>query len=239
MDVKEAYLNGILQEKVYMKQPEGFGDGTEKVCLLQKTLYGLKQSGWEWNKELDWRLKDIGFENLRSDPCAYIHQDGAIIRMITVWVDDLLLFASTTMVMKNLKKELESVFDLTDFGEPSKIVGIEISRMNETLIILQGQYIDMILQKYNMQDANPVSMPLNTNTKLKHNKENNEPNCSNNYVSLIVSLQYLVVTMCPDIAYSINCLAAYTANPALEHYSAVKWLLRYLKGTQNLGITYK
>ncbi len=158
---------------------------------------------------------------------------------LLLWVDDLLLFASTTMVMKNLKKELESVFNLTDLGEPSKIVGIEISRTNETLTILQGQYIDMILQKYNMQDANPVSTPLDTNTKLKPNKKNNEPNRSNNYVSLIGSLQYLAVAMHPDIAYGINCLATYTANPALKHYSAEKRLLRYLKGTQNLGITYK
>ena len=76
MDVKGAYLNGILKEKVYMKQPEGYDDGTGQVCLLIKTLYGLKQSGREWNKELDMQLKEKGFKNLRSDPCAYIRRIG-------------------------------------------------------------------------------------------------------------------------------------------------------------------
>jgi hypothetical protein len=72
MDVKGAYLNGTLKEKVYMRQPEGFDDGTGRVCELIKTLYGLKQSGCEWNKELDKKLRKRGFERLRSDPCAYI-----------------------------------------------------------------------------------------------------------------------------------------------------------------------
>ena len=95
MNVKGAYLNGILKEDVYMRQPEGFGDGTNRVCWLQKTLYGLKQSGREWNKELDQWLKDKGFVNLLSDPCAYIRRDGDL-QIITVWVDDLLLFDTNT-----------------------------------------------------------------------------------------------------------------------------------------------
>jgi len=72
MDVKGAYLNGILKEDIYMRQPEGFDDGTNWICWLQKTLYGLKQSRCEWNKELDRRLKEKGFTNLLADPCAYI-----------------------------------------------------------------------------------------------------------------------------------------------------------------------
>ena len=72
MDVKGAYLNGILQEQVYMKQPEGYDDGSGRVCQLVKTLYGLKQSGREWNKKLDYELKEKGFTNLKSDPCIYI-----------------------------------------------------------------------------------------------------------------------------------------------------------------------
>ena len=64
MDVKEVYLNGILKEKVYMKQPEGYNDGTGGVCLLVKTLYGLKQSGREWNIKLDKKLKQLGFTPL-------------------------------------------------------------------------------------------------------------------------------------------------------------------------------
>jgi hypothetical protein len=92
MDVKGAYLNGNLQEEVSMRQPEGYDDGTGKVCHLIKTLYGLKQAGREWNKNLDARLKGQGFENLHADPCAYIRETDDHIEVITVWVDDLLLF---------------------------------------------------------------------------------------------------------------------------------------------------
>jgi len=95
LDVKGAYLNGILKEKVYMHQPEGYEDGSDQVCELLKTLYGLKQSGREWNKELDDKLKKYGFRCLRSDPCAYIKQEQNDLTIITVWVDDLLLFASS------------------------------------------------------------------------------------------------------------------------------------------------
>lgn len=95
MDIKGAYLNGILQEKVYMRQPEGFEDGTDRVCVLVKTIYGLKQSGREWNKEFNNKMTSFGFHPLKSDPCVYIKWDTNGVSIITIWVDDLLLFASS------------------------------------------------------------------------------------------------------------------------------------------------
>jgi hypothetical protein len=127
MDVKGAYLNGILKEDVYMKQPEGYDDGTGRVCRLRKTLYGLKQSGREWNIELNLRLTGIGFRQLESDPCVYIKRTTDGIQIITVWVDDLLLFTDSQRLMDELKGRLTSILDVTDLGEPKKIVGIEIT----------------------------------------------------------------------------------------------------------------
>ncbi len=239
MDVKGAYLNGILKENVYMRQPDGFDDGTKQVCWLRKTLYGLKQSGREWNKELDRRLKEKGFRNLLSDPCAYIRRDQEDLEIITVWVDDLLLFATAIWIMSRLKHELNDTFELTDLGEPTKIVGIEIDQRAESLIISQKQYIDSILQKYGMGDANPVSTPMDPNISLEPNNEKGEMNRSNAYASLIGSLQYLATATRPDIAYAVNRLAAYTANPSFTHYGIAKRVLRYIKGTRNYGITYR
>jgi hypothetical protein len=239
LDVKGAYLNGVLEEEVYMRQPDGFGDGTRRVCRLQKTLYGLKQSGREWNKELDRRLRGKVFNSLRSDPCAYIRQDGDDLEIVTVWVDDLLLFTTSDSVMRKLTADLKSVFDVTDLGEPSKIVGIEITHRGDSLTISQPQYVNSILRKYKMEDANPVSTPLDPNIKLRPNEDKREANRSNDYASLMGSLQYLAIATRPDIAYAVNRLAAYTANPSFEHYTAAKRVLRYIKGTQNYGITYR
>jgi len=95
MDIKGAYLNGILKEKVYMKQPEGYDDGTGRICLLIKTLYGLKQAGREWNHEFDSKVRKRGYARLQSDPCVYIWHIGEDFAIITIWVDDLLIFATT------------------------------------------------------------------------------------------------------------------------------------------------
>ena len=216
-----------------MKQPEGYDDGTGRVCLLIKTLYGLKQSGREWNKELDMQLKEKGFKNLCSDPCAYIRRIGDELEIITVWVDDLLLFTGTDQTMIKLKAELQTMFELTDMGEPSKIVGIEINQHADYIAISQTKYIESILHKEGMENVNPVSTPLDPNVKLEPNPEAAESNRSNTYASLIGSLQYLATATRPDIAYAVNRLASYTANPTLTHYSAAKRVLRYQKITES------
>ena len=196
MDVKGAYLNGNLQERVYMRQPEGFDDKSGKVCRLIKTLYGLKQSGREWNKELDRQLKDKGFTNLWSDPCAYIRRHDEDLEVITVWVDDLLLFTSNNLLEEKLVDKLNSMFELTDLGRPSKIVGIEISQTEDSVTITQKQYLLSILHKEGMENANPVTIPLDPNTKLEPNlkgQENGEQQSA--YASLLGSLQWGVATI--------------------------------------------
>jgi len=95
IDIKGAYLNSILKEKVYMKQPEGYDDGTGCICLLIKTLYGLKQAGREWNHEFDSKMRKHRYACLQSDPCIYMWHIGEDFAIIAVWVDDLLIFATT------------------------------------------------------------------------------------------------------------------------------------------------
>jgi len=240
MDVKGAYLNGIIKEEVYMMQPEGFDDGTGRVCRLKKTLYGLKQSGREWNIELDSRLTSIGFKPLRSDPCIYIRKTTEGIEVITVWVDDLLLFAKTPNIMDNLKRQLKTKFDLTDLGEPKKIVGIEITRnrTSKSIHISQKNYIESILIKEKLQSCNPVGMPLDPGVVLTKNDTERDDELQKRYASLIGSLMYLAVAMRPDIAYAVHRLSSFTANPSKNHMGAAKRILRYLAGTRNAGITY-
>ena len=238
MDVKGAYLNGTLKERVYMRQPDGYEDGTERSCLLVKTLYGLKQSGREWNIELDGKLKKHDFIRLKSDPCVYTRRDSVDLEIITVWVDDLMLFATSEELMMKMKSEIESEWEVTDLGEPAKIIGIEITWSETSIRISQEKYIESVLKREKMLHANPVATPLDPNTVLKPNPEGNEGSRSNAYARLLGELQYIANATRPDIAFAVNRLASYTANPTLEHQGALKRILRYLAGMKTHGITY-
>ena len=242
MDVKGAYLNGILKEEIYMRQPEGFGDGTPRVCRLRKTLYGLKQAGREWNIELNRRLLDAGFTRLLADPCAYIRVQNGHVEIVTVWVDDLLLFTNNSDVMSKLKTELQTMFEVTDLGEPRKIVGIEIERDRamRTIKISQSKYIEHILRKHGLEHANAVGMPLDPGVTLEKEPtdDDQELTRSNGYASLVGSLMYAAVATRPDISYAVQRLSSFTANPGLAHWTAAKRVLRYLAGTQDSGIIY-
>ena len=222
-----------------MRQPEGCEDGTDRVCRLIKSLYGLKQAGREWNNELDRKLKIHGYKRLFADPCAYIRRDAGNFGILTVWVDDSLLFASSDSTMDHMKDTLCSEWEVTDLGEPSKIVGIEITCSDDTISISQTRYIENVLHNERMNDANPVRMPMDPHIQLVSNPDDNEPNRSNSFAKLLGCLQYIANSTRPDICYAVNKLAAYTANPGLQHHGAIKCILRYLAGTKMLGITYR
>lgn len=207
-----------------------------------KTLYGLKQSEHKWNTELNKQLKAKDFKPLYSDPCAYIHKMKGGTEIITVWVENLLIFTSDKKLMDELKQELQNMFKTTDLGELHKIVGIEITRDHEngTLMISQTKYIESILAKHRLLDANSVGMPLDPSMKLEPTiKSADKGDRSNNYASLIGSLMYAAVVTRPDIAYAVYRLTSYMTNPDMTHWTAAKQILRYLKGTKDLGITYK
>jgi hypothetical protein len=191
MDVKGAYLNGTLKEVVYMQQPDGYADEMDQVCRLVKTIYGLKQSGCEWNKELDTKLKKHNFVQLKSNPCTYTRKTGDESEIITVWVDNFLLFATSDKFMCKMKEDLWSEWEVTDLGEPTKIVGIEITRREGEIKITQQKYIESILKREGMESTNPIAMPMDSYVKLKPNPDGNEGNKSNSYACLLGELQFL------------------------------------------------
>jgi hypothetical protein len=154
----------------------------------------------------------------------------------------MLLFTNDKELMTKLKQKLQQIFEVTDLGEPSQIVGIEIQQDRDKgeLKISQSRYIESILTKQGLESANTVSTPLDSTERMKSvEKSSNKGDRSKNYASLIGSLMYAAIATRPDIAYAVNRLASYTANPDMSHWTAAKRILRYLKGTKDLGITYK
>ena len=170
MDVKDAYLNAPLDEEIYMQQPDGFSEeGKESyVCLLQKSLYGLKQAGRLWYERLWKALIKFGFVRCQVEHCVfYKHKDGEFV-IIVVAVDDLTLAASTVTLMQATKNQLKSEFEMTDDGDIHWLLGINIKRDRKarTISLSQKFYIDSMLSRYRLERAKSVSMPMEPGLKL-------------------------------------------------------------------------
>ena len=154
LDIKGAYLNGTLREKIYMKQPEGYNDGTSCICLLIKTLYGLKQAGREWNLELNRKLRKWGYICLRSDSCMYMWHDDDDFIIIAVWIDDMLIFATTDQLKSKAIADVENEWEITNIGIPTKIIGIELMIAPDSISISSSRYIESILIKEGLDKSN-------------------------------------------------------------------------------------
>jgi len=239
LDVKGAYLNGILREKIYMKQPKGYSDGTPRICQLIKTLYGLKQAGREWNLELDRKLRKRGYMRLRSDSCVYMWCDDNDFVILAVWVNDMLIFATTEELKNKVIADVENEWEITDIGVPTKIISIELMITSDTISISSSSYINSILTKEGLDKSNAISTPLDPNITLVPNPKRTDGNRSNDYAYVLGELQYIANAMRPDITYAVNRLASYTSNPSIQHYTALKRILRYLSGTRDYCITYR
>jgi hypothetical protein len=140
--------------------------------------------------------------------------------------------------MEQTKSDLHTQWEVTDLGEPTKIIGVEITQTNNSITISQKIYIKSILECEGLSRMNSIGTLLNSNIKLEPNPDGNEGNQSNSFTRLLGELQFLANSTRPDITFTMNRLALYTTNPSLQHVTALKWILRYLAGTKDLGITY-
>ena len=243
VDVTTAFLNGTLEDEVYMQQPKGFEcQGKEEfVCKLNKSIYGLKQSPRCWNSTLDTYLKEMQFTQTASDPCIYFQKNGKDTMFIGVYVDDIILAAKNEKQLKQVKEKLSSKFDIKDLGELKYFLGMKIEQNKEAGSIWIGQpaYIENLLKRLGMQDSKLTSTPADVSLKLQPATSQTEPVNQAEYQSAVGSLMYLAVSTRPDIAFTVNSLARFNSNPQKDHWTALKRVLRYLKGTINIGILYK
>jgi Reverse transcriptase (RNA-dependent DNA polymerase) len=168
VDVVGAYLNGKLDEKIFMMQPLEYNDGTGRVCQLLRPLYGLKQAGRAWNEELNQTFSKMDFTRLYSDQCVFIRHTDQDLLITSIHIDDMTILGSDIDAITDMKAELRKHFTITDLGEAKQIVGLELDRDMEagTLKIKQTLYIKKILEKFGMTDSHPVSTPLDPNVKL-------------------------------------------------------------------------
>lgn len=247
MDAVSAFLQGDVEEEIYMTQPPMYESDDGKVCLLKKSLYGLKQASRQWNKKLDSSLKDMGLLRSKLDPCIYYKITGKDnILFMAIYVDDILIFTNNSHTEKYIKNELMNRFHMKDLGEVKYCLGLHVQREKGSIYIDQKKYITEVLNKYGMADCKPVMTPMDVNLKFKEKSEETTETEEEKeflkrvpYQEIIGCLLYISQGTRPDICYVVNKLSKYNNKFEKQHWLALKRVLRYLKGTLNYKLSYK
>ncbi|PHT43509.1 ATP phosphoribosyltransferase 1, chloroplastic [Capsicum baccatum] len=238
MDVKTAFLNGELEEEIYMEQPEGFVvPGKEnKVCKLVKSLYGLKQAPKQWHAKFDQTMLANGFKINECDKCVYIKDTPNHQVIVCLYVDDMLIISRDICDINATKRMLESKFDMKDLGVADVILGIRIHRTPQGLALSQSHYIEKVLDKFKYMEFDIAKTPLDANFALRKNE--GESDSQLEYARVLGCLMYIMNCTRPDIACTISKLSRYTSNPNKTHWMAMKRVLGYLKYTQDYALHY-
>jgi len=248
MDVKTAFLHGELEEEIYMEQPKGFAAKGEKnlVCKLKKSLYGLKQAPRQWYKKFDSFMGEHCYATTSCDHCVFIKRfSGDDFIILLLYVDDMLIVGRSTSRIEELKNNLGKTFAMKDLGPAKQILGIRIRRDRKAkkLWMSQEGYIEKVLQRFSMDKAKMISTPLASHFKLSlkdcpSNDEEKKDMGKIPYASAVGSLMYAMVCTRPDIAHVVSVVSRFMSNPGKEHWNAVKWILRYLRGTSKMSLCY-
>ncbi|KAG8490426.1 hypothetical protein CXB51_013710 [Gossypium anomalum] len=248
LDVKTAFLHGELEEDIYMQQPEGFTvlEKEDYVCLLKKSLYGLKQSPRQWYKRFDSFMTSHDFKRSSFDNCVYFkkNSDGSFVYLL-LYVDDMLIAAKDKGEIRKVKAQLSEEFEMKYLGPAKKILGMEVLRDRKTskLYLSQKGYIEKVLCRFNMQSAKPVSTHLTAHFRLSsvfspQSDDEIEYMSHVLYSSAVGSLMYAMVCSRPDLSYAVSAVSRYMVNPGKEHWKAVQWILRYLRGTTDVCLQF-
>lgn len=243
MDVQTAFLNATIKEEVYMKQPEGYETGGENVvCKLNKTLYGTKQAPHEWNEELNLFITTSGFYRCQSDTCVYVKQtaSGNIIIMV-VFVDDIIIAFSEKdrSEWEEIKRKFTNKYRMKDLGNCEWILGMRVTRdrANKKLYLDQEQYLSKVSKQFHMEKCRPSATPEEL-FKLNKNQPDEPQTDLKMYQSIVGALMYASISTRPDISHAVNMISRYLGNPGEKHLTAAKRILRYLKGSINIGLTF-
>lgn len=241
LDVKTAFLNGDLEEEIYMVQPKGYEEGgRDTVCRLHKALYGLKQAPRAWYNKLRTELKSMDFEASDADSGLYfLHTENGTIWLL-VYVDDILITGGTEEEVESVKAKIGEKFNVRDLGKSHRFLGMEIKYNKELgeLKLSQEHMVKELVEKYG-EEHKMKSVPMAPNVKLTKDGGELLDKTKFPYMELVGSLLYLSVCTRPDIAYSVGVLSRYMATPTLEHWKTALGIVHYLASTLDSGIIFK
>ncbi|CAK1579746.1 unnamed protein product [Parnassius mnemosyne] len=234
-DVKTAFLNGYLEENIFLEVPEGVILDKSYVLKLNKSLYGLKHASRCWNKRFTEFLMKYGFVQSQAGNCIFIGVFNKIKVILIIYVDDALVISSSKQLIQEIIEYLKQAFKIKVM--PLRyFVGMEIERINNCIHIHQRDYIKQIIERFCMTNATLTSTPADVNVIMTKNEDENIINFP--YRELIGSLLFLCSVSRPDISFAVNVLSRYVNNPSQQHVNAVKRIVRYLINTKDLCIKY-
>ena len=238
MDVKTAFLNGDLDEEVYMEQSEGFvlPENEQKVCKLVKSLYGLKQAPKQWHEKFDSVILSNGFVHNISDKCLYTKEIGNVVVYVCLYVDDMLIISNEMKGVLETKRFLSSTFKMKDLGVVDTILGIKVKQNSGSYELSQSHYVEKVLDKFKHLTIKEVNTPFDPSLKLE--KHSGRAVAQLEYSSAIGCLMYLMQCTRPDIAFAVSKLSRFTSNPNVEHWKAIERVLGYLAKTKILSLQY-
>ena len=237
LDITMAYLNSTLKHVIYMKPPEGAKAPEGKAYRVVKGLYGLKQSGREWNMEFDKFLRSSSFHRLDCAPCIYTRGSGDNFAIVVIYVDDTLIIAPKIETVKKIKDEIGKRWKMEDGGDVSHFLGIKISRDRaaRTMDLEQTSYVKQLLEEHLDKRKRKSSVPLQdipvpiTVASAAERKE---------YPQIVGKLLWLSNGTRPDISQAVGILARYMTQPSKEYFDAAQKVLQYLDQTKDIRLQY-
>jgi hypothetical protein len=233
-------LHGVLEEDVFMRQPPGYVDQSRPnyVCKLDKALYDLKQAPRAWYSRFSAKLIHLGFKASKADTSLFIYNKHIVTMYLLVYVDDIIVTSSSTAAVDALLRDLGAEFVLKDLGDLQYFLGIQVIKQSDGLLLCQEKYATDLLKKVGMQHCKPVATPLSISEKLslEGGTRLGEKDGAH-YQSIVGALQYLTLTR-SDLSFSVNKVCQFFHMLTTVHWMDVKRILRYLRGTLKLGITF-
>jgi hypothetical protein len=237
MDAKWAFLNGFLEEEVYVDQPPGFEvkEQPTKVYRLKKALYGLKKDPRAWYNIIDTYLIKSGFSRIQNEPTLYTetYQQGKIL-IVCLYVDDMIY--TRNIELASFKHAMKSEFDMTDLGIVKHFLGIEVDQSTKGIFVCQQKYTTNIIKRFYMEDCNPTETHIPLGRKLR--KQDEGPAVDSTLYKSLVGIMLYLTTSRSDVMNAVGFVSRFMESPKDFHWKMAKRIMRYVVGTLNFGLWY-
>ncbi|GJZ92563.1 retrovirus-related pol polyprotein from transposon TNT 1-94 [Tanacetum coccineum] len=238
MDVKSAFLNGFINEEVYVAQPPGFikFEKPNHVYKLKKALYGLKQAPKAWYDRLKAFLIKHEYKMRMVDNTLFTMKKNSNLIIVQIYVDDIIFGSTCQNLCDEFAKIKHDEFEISMMGELNFFLRLQIKQMEDGIFFNQSKYMKEMLKNFGLEESKPMKTPMSSDTKLTKDEECESVD-STKYRGMIGSLLYLTTSR-PDIMFCVCLCAHFQEDPKTSHLEAVKRIFRYIKGTTHLGLWY-